>query len=955
MDLAKQALLGAQLNSVFDVNELSLDSILRQVRTEAQSWIPLELSRETDAARLSVLISTYATNAHRFLKRFGRAADAAIAEQLRPITKLAKQLQNHPVLPRADSQEQVSMAAREAVESFTDRIIVQVQRAIHAWIEKNLDPTGALGEFQAKFKKNIGELGYAFAQSEDLRKDFLNRANAWISDRSELSQVVFKFLSSLPNDAKVADWLEPFKTLHREFIGGAINRIRTGKERVEDVIADVRSKAAELSVLMNRIPNPGAIKVAIVSAHMPKELQIVVPDPALVVHSVVFQLNDVVDKLGAKGMGVIERLTPTFESALVESPALKRMKPQMPPFSVKPFEGYVMEGFSRLRDGILQGVQLGVFAEIQGGLRDVGSDIRAAVIVPAMSLQGLSREIGSIVGENEETLREVAGKASISVEKLKERLGQLANVNTLQAEAAKQLARLNDVTEEKLNDLRRQIAATIDPAKLPQLQELRRQFNEGAEKVLEAEIAIRPLARLADPNKIQAALKQYTKERLDDLKKGLDIGKWLGDVKVLGSLSVANLLQVVTDAAKLPKMISQKWPDRVETTWNWNQPLKDYDFKFVTFKANGCRLELLSQLTVSLPTLEKPRPDAAKVQIKGGLLCSPGQRVTVTLFGVVGVSMEELRFKSGTEIETEFKPLNVRVQFLGALDFVATLQEKFKQFFRGRGLLVDVGPTGVDVGLELRVPPISFGVFSLSNISFSAALGLPFGPGPTVFRFAFCSPENRFLLSVAGFSGSGYLGLEASTSGGLAVEGALEFGGCLAFSAAVASGSLYIFAGIYFRFSPTSKDLAGFVRAGGRLDVLGIITVSIEVYLGLTYHSSNGESVLYGRAELKISIKIGFFKKTVSVEFEKTFSGSRKSGGSPVAYSPPDLALPRVNFVAYHSPELAPPGVTFQVAEGSAVETSYVESNARNTVRISKPRFRRYMAGYRLDLGKAFR
>ena len=47
-------------------------------------------------------------------------------------------------------------------------------------------------------------------------------------------------------------------------------------------------------------------------------------------------------------------------------------------------------------------------------------------------------------------------------------------------------------------------------------------------------------------------------------------------------------------------------------------------------------------------------------------------------------------------------------------------------------------------------------------------------------------------------------------------------------------------AGVYFKLERVLPDshkvtLTGFVRVGGELEILGIITISVEFYLGLSY------------------------------------------------------------------------------------------------------------------------
>jgi hypothetical protein len=64
----------------------------------------------------------------------------------------------------------------------------------------------------------------------------------------------------------------------------------------------------------------------------------------------------------------------------------------------------------------------------------------------------------------------------------------------------------------------------------------------------------------------------------------------------------------------------------------------------------------------------------------------------------------------------------------------------------------------------------------------------------------------------------------------------------------------------------------------GHLQVLGIISLSCEVLLSLTYMSPPG--VAKGRASVSFTVEIAFFSTTVSTEVEKTFAGSESASSS---------------------------------------------------------------------------
>ncbi len=79
-------------------------------------------------------------------------------------------------------------------------------------------------------------------------------------------------------------------------------------------------------------------------------------------------------------------------------------------------------------------------------------------------------------------------------------------------------------------------------------------------------------------------------------------------------------------------------------------------------------------------------------------------------------------------------------------------------------------------------------------------------------------------------------------------------------------------AGIYFKIKGDEAELSGYFRMGGVVDVLGLISASIEFYLGLEYESSTGKCV--GSGSLTIEVEVFMFSKDVTIKCERKFAGS---------------------------------------------------------------------------------
>ncbi|GAB3155776.1 hypothetical protein GCM10027258_61250 [Amycolatopsis stemonae] len=227
-----------------------------------------------------------------------------------------------------------------------------------------------------------------------------------------------------------------------------------------------------------------------------------------------------------------------------------------------------------------------------------------------------------------------------------------------------------------------------------------------------------------------------------------------------------------------------------------------------------------------------------------------------------------------------------RIDFEGPLKFVNTLQQFLVS--TGKGLGIDVRPSGITAGYTLAIPDVGIGVFALQHLAFSAALSIPFDGSPARARFAFCSREHPFTLTVSLFGGGGFFALALGTDGFELVEASIEFGGAVAFNLGVASGSVSVMAGIYFKLErlpapPSGGEghdeitLTGYVRANGSLNVLGLITISAEFYLALSYTGGGGKNLVEGEASLTVEIDILFFSKSVTLTVHKSFAGPGSS------------------------------------------------------------------------------
>ncbi len=66
--------------------------------------------------------------------------------------------------------------------------------------------------------------------------------------------------------------------------------------------------------------------------------------------------------------------------------------------------------------------------------------------------------------------------------------------------------------------------------------------------------------------------------------------------------------------------------------------------------------------------------------------------------------------------------------------------------------------------------------------------------------------------------------------------------------------------------------VGGYLRLRGELDVAGIITVSLELYLQITYELGTGKCTALGF--IQIDVHVLFFSLDATIPFSRTFAGS---------------------------------------------------------------------------------
>ncbi len=254
----------------------------------------------------------------------------------------------------------------------------------------------------------------------------------------------------------------------------------------------------------------------------------------------------------------------------------------------------------------------------------------------------------------------------------------------------------------------------------------------------------------------------------------------------------------------------------------------------------------------------------------------------VNVFGtsakLVTIPFERLVFKveSGKKPDVDVVFRGDGIGFDGILAFVETLSKLIPSKGFSDPPAIEVDAEGIRSSFSVPIPSISVGVFSIQNISIGCGFEVPFIGNPLSVNFNFCTREEPFILTVLCIGGGGFFGMKLSPKGMLLLEAALEARAQLSLDLGVASGSVSIAVGVYFRLEEKGGkqegSLTGYLRIQGCVDVLGLITASITLLLELIYEFSSEK--LIGRATLTIEISICFFSFSVEVVCERRLAGS---------------------------------------------------------------------------------
>ncbi len=290
-----------------------------------------------------------------------------------------------------------------------------------------------------------------------------------------------------------------------------------------------------------------------------------------------------------------------------------------------------------------------------------------------------------------------------------------------------------------------------------------------------------------------------------------------------------------------------------------------------------------SRLLIDLQTVVPTVSGAATWKVRGEFSDFIVHLVPVDGLEFVNVDVERILFTAGSGKSPDVDVKVREVDFSGLL----TLLKKLATFLPfGDMLVIEVDGSGITAGFMVQLPSISLGAFALAGIGVGGQIAIPLDSGPVRFGFLMSRPEDPFSLTITGLGGGGYLdqalglkGIERlSITGFVAAEAKVDFG--------VASGGITVRAGFTFAIGPLDPPVEGvdeglaltaFASLNGNVDVLGIASASIDVYIGLSVivpADLPDYVMLNGEARVSVRVSVAFFSETVNFSARRSIKAT---------------------------------------------------------------------------------
>ncbi len=301
-------------------------------------------------------------------------------------------------------------------------------------------------------------------------------------------------------------------------------------------------------------------------------------------------------------------------------------------------------------------------------------------------------------------------------------------------------------------------------------------------------------------------------------------------------------------------------PDKVSLSYDWHPEIKSVEPIFVLESGADFVVKASFQTDLLARTPPQTSITATLKQFTINLIGSPSFLL---------LHVKSLVFTSTNGNKPDCRLTLDHVEFGQAMGFVAELAALLDP---KTGPFVEFTGLGLRAGFRFAMPFKSVGAFNIFQLAIEVAVSLSFDGTPLRCQIGISDENHPFLLSSGIYGGGGFLQLQLGLDGVQVLEGALEFGVCAAISIGPVGGYGYVMAGIYFHVGGDQAIVCGFLHAHGHMDIFGIISLDIDLYVTLCYMSNPNR--VHGFADFSVSVHILFFSADFHMHAEYDFIGS---------------------------------------------------------------------------------
>jgi hypothetical protein len=400
-------------------------------------------------------------------------------------------------------------------------------------------------------------------------------------------------------------------------------------------------------------------------------------------------------------------------------------------------------------------------------------------------------------------------------------------------------------------------------------------------------ILSRPSLVLRDAQQLFAAFKALLTDVSSRINGLSTLPKLLLDQAVaIGKQALADLL------AQIPV------PKSVTLSYDWHPEIQPFEPVFLL--NDGADFIVTVRASLSLPGGPPP-----SVDIEATL-----SKFSINLIGTpsfVIITIDTLKFTSHNGRSPDCRVAINRVDFGQDMSFVKSLAAALNP---SKGPFIELSDGAIKAGFRFAVDSLPSAGMTVMGLAIEVAVALPFNGDPVRCEFGISDQQHPFLLSFGIYGGGGFLQLQLGLDGVQLLQGALEFGLVSSITIGPLHGDGFIVGAIYFRIAGNNSKVCGFVHAHGHMDIFGIISLDVDLYVGVCYE--NG--LVQGTASFSVHVSILFFSETFTLQASYSFGGS---GGATAMLETPrsDPRAEEGKFVlaAYHvvpSDEPTPSEVT---------------------------------------------